>query len=70
MLAESFWTLLKDPGHWLFEGFVTLVLDVVVGYLVIRKWYPKIKKKWQAEIRAEEHEIHGIDVHEHEDRAE
>lgn len=59
MLAESFWTLLRDPAHWQFELFLMLVFDVVLGALV----WPVIKRHIHRDVDdAEEHEHDQIDL--------
>lgn len=42
-MHETFWTLLRDPAHWAFEIFVTLVFDgLVLGLL-----WPFLHKHWK-----------------------
>jgi len=40
MQHETFWTLFTDPAHWLFEIFLILLFDVLIGAIL----WPKIKK--------------------------
>lgn len=40
MEHETFWTLLKDPAHWMFELFLIALFDGLVGLIL----WPKIKK--------------------------
>ena len=37
---ESFWTLLRSPGHWAFEIFLMVLFDIVLGGLA----WPFLKK--------------------------
>lgn len=30
IIAETFWELLREPGHWQFEIFTTIIQDVVI----------------------------------------
>lgn len=34
MIAETFFQLLKDPAHWLFEVFLMILFDVLIGLLL------------------------------------
>jgi hypothetical protein len=40
MEHETFWTLLKDPAHWIFEIFLMFLFDFVVGILI----WPRLQK--------------------------
>lgn len=40
MESETFYTLLKDPNHWLFELFLMFLFDGVIGLVL----WPCIKK--------------------------
>lgn len=43
MLAETYWELLRDPAHWLFEITLIIVFDVLLAGLL----YPAFKS-WLA----------------------
>lgn len=52
ILAESFWTLLRDPAHWYFELVLILLFDVVIGALA----WPAIRRHIHRDVgAAEEH---------------
>ena len=40
MEHETFWSLLSDPAHWLFELFLIVLFDVIIGVII----WPRIKK--------------------------
>lgn len=59
LLAESFWSLLRDPAHWYFELFLMLLFDVLIGALL----WPAIKRHIHKDVdEAEEHEHDQIDL--------
>lgn len=62
---ETFWTLLRDPAHWLFEIFLMVLFDGLVGLLIWKRWLKPYWDRRQAAIRKEEHELHGIEDHDH-----
>ena len=40
--SETFFTLIRDPGHWEFEIFLILMVDgLLLGFLL-----PILKKRW------------------------
>jgi len=39
---ETFFDLLKSPGHWLFELFLMAVFDGIIGALL----WPFVRKHW------------------------
>ena len=39
-VVETFWTLARDPAHWLFEIMLMVIFDGLVGALL----WPFIKK--------------------------
>jgi hypothetical protein len=43
MEHETFWTLIQDPAHWMFELFLMFVFDILIGILI----WPKIKRWFQ-----------------------
>lgn len=49
---ETFWTLLRDPAHWLFELFVTVIFDG----LVLGVMWPFIKRHWVHHVIRDERE--------------
>jgi len=40
MEHETFWTLLKDPAHWMFEIFLIALFDGLLGLII----WPRLKK--------------------------
>ena len=48
--AENLGTLLADPNHWIFEIFLMVIFDGVVGALA----WPFIKKHWKHHLRHDE----------------
>jgi hypothetical protein len=57
-MHETFWTLLGDPAHWMFELFLMLLFD---GLIVGLCW-PFVRKHWQHHVardRAETTDIYG-----------
>jgi hypothetical protein len=40
MEHETFFTLLKDPAHWLFEIFLIFIFDGIIGLLI----WPRCKR--------------------------
>lgn len=63
--SDNFWDryfeLLTDPAHWLFEITVTLTVDVLVGFIILKKIViPKVKRALHKEIDKE----HGYPEHE------
>lgn len=34
MQQETFFTLLQDPAHWMFEIFLMLIFDVLIGLII------------------------------------
>lgn len=40
MMAETYLELLKDPAHWMFEGTVILIVDVILAGLC----WPVVKR--------------------------
>jgi hypothetical protein len=41
MEHETFWSLLRDPAHWLFELFLMALFDGLIGLLI----WPTIRQK-------------------------
>jgi uncharacterized membrane protein len=39
---ETFWDLMRSPAHWMFEIFLMVVFDLIIGALL----WPFIKKHW------------------------
>lgn len=59
LLAESFWSLLRDPAHWYFELFLMLLFDVLIGAIA----WPIIRRHIHRDVdAAEEHEHDQIDL--------
>ena len=40
---ETFLSLLRDPAHWFFEIFVTIVFDVLVAGML----WPYVRRHWR-----------------------
>lgn len=34
MEHETFWTLLCDPAHWMFELFLIFIFDILIGLII------------------------------------
>jgi len=49
LLSESFFQLLQSPGHWLFEMFLMVLFDGLVGYFA----WPRIKRHFHRDIDVE-----------------
>lgn len=69
MAAETFFELLRSPGHWLFELFLMAVFDGVVGFLI----WPRVREHIHRDVKhAERHVEHAHvnpddDVHKEEE---
>lgn len=55
MIAETFWDLLKSPGHWYFELFLMFIFDVLIGLIL----WPRIKKHIHHDV--EHRDEHPLD---------
>jgi hypothetical protein len=42
-MHETFWDLVRSPGHWAFEFFLMVLFDVVLGAII----WPLVKKHWK-----------------------
>lgn len=49
---ETFWTLLGDPAHWLFELFLMILFDGIIGAIL----WPFIRKHWRHHLTRDEKE--------------
>lgn len=58
LAAETFWDLMKSPGHWYFEIFLNLLVD---GLLIWFLWGKIIKPHIHRDV---EHIGHDHDLHE------
>lgn len=41
MIAETYWELMKDPSHWLFELTLLALFDGLIGALawpLVKRW--------------------------------
>jgi len=62
---ETFWTLLSDPNHWLFELMLMLIFDVIIGVIV----WPWVKRAFlhhasdDNKIAALEKEVDDLRIH-------
>jgi len=56
ILAESFWTLLRDPAHWYFELVLILLFDVLIGALA----WPAIRRHIHRDVGAAEKHEHRL----------
>jgi len=45
-MHETFWTLLRDPAHWLFELFLMLLFDGLVAGIL----WPFVRVHWKHHI--------------------
>jgi hypothetical protein len=52
-MSETFWTLLRDPAHWEFEGFLMLVFDVLIAGIA----WPFLRKHWQHHLDRDRREM-------------
>lgn len=52
-MPETFWTLLRSPGHWEFELFLMVVFDI---FLTGVAW-PFIRKHWQHHVARDQQEV-------------
>jgi len=52
---ETFWTLFMDPNHWLFELFLMVLFDGIIGALA----WPFLRKHWSHHKARDEKE--GVD---------
>ena len=50
--SETFWTLLHDPAHWLFEIFLMVLFD---GFIAGLMW-PLVRKHWRHHIERDKQE--------------
>jgi hypothetical protein len=44
--TETFWTLLHDPAHWLFEIFLMILFDGVIGCIL----WPFASSHWKHHV--------------------
>lgn len=51
-MHETFWILLRDPAHWLFELFLMALFDGVIGALLL----PYVRKHWVHHIDRDKRE--------------
>jgi len=54
MVAESFWILFRDPGHWMFELFLMALFDGLIGAIL----WPLIKRHIHRDIREAKDHYH------------
>jgi hypothetical protein len=40
-MHETFWDLIKDPAHWMFEIVLIFIFDGLIGLII----WPQIKKR-------------------------
>lgn len=69
MLAETYWELMRDPSHWFFELTLEVLTSLVFGFVVAKLAWPRFKRyvtSLQSRAISEEHDIHGIEDHDHE----
>jgi hypothetical protein len=52
---ETFFTLLKDPAHWLFELFLIFIFDGVIGMVL---W--PLLKKWSNHHESDDKQIEDL----------
>ena len=68
--GESFSELLHDKGHWYLELFIGFIEIVIVDVLLLFVGWKLLLKPYIAERHAqaiaEEHDLHGIEEHDHE----
>lgn len=48
MIAETYFQLLRDPAHWLFELTLVVLFDGLLGILV----WPRIRDHFHRDVRA------------------
>ena len=67
---ETFWVLIHQKGHWYLEilisGVETLIFDLFIGVVAWQLLLKPYIRDRQARLVAEEHELHGIEDHDHE----
>lgn len=51
-MHETFWELLRSPGHWAFELFLMLIFDGVIGLIL----WPIVKRHWEHHIARDKRE--------------
>jgi hypothetical protein len=61
VIAETFWELLRDPAHWMFELFLMVVFDVIIGAIL----WPLIKRHIHRDIREAKDHYHDVGPHDH-----
>lgn len=59
ILAETYWELMKDPAHWLFELTLIVIFDVIIGAIA----WPFIKRWIKEHDRKKHAHQHCDDVH-------
>lgn len=50
-LSETYWELMRDPAHWLFEITLILIFDVIIGMVAwpfVKKWIKNHDEKKHA----------------------
>jgi len=57
--SETFWELLKSPGHWLFEAFTDVVFGFILGGIV----WPKIQAHIHRDIKNVDKHLHPGEKH-------
>lgn len=45
-MHETFWTLLQDPAHWMFEIFLMILFDGLIGAIA----WPFVHRHWKHHV--------------------
>lgn len=57
MIAETYWELMRDPAHWLFEITLIVIFDLLIGALLwpfIKRWIAEHDRKKHAHEHCED----------------
>lgn len=63
LAGETYWELMKSPGHWWFELTLELLTTLVFSLLIAKFLWPSIKSHITKTTIEEEHEHHGFEDH-------
>lgn len=57
LAAETYWELMSDPAHWLFELTLIVIFDIIIGAIAwpfVKNWIKKHDEKKHAHKHCDE----------------